>query len=77
MFWLKCQITQSFKRFIVFTWSEYDNVSPLDCIDDSFDSSEQAVDHINRNVDSYGYAIFDCEKMRVITRMDRRHDKID
>lgn len=31
-----------YKRFMVFVWSEYDNVSPFQCYVDSFDLIEDA-----------------------------------
>jgi hypothetical protein len=31
-----------YKRYMVFTWSEYDNVAPFQCVADSFDSVEDA-----------------------------------
>lgn len=32
-----------YKRFMVFVWSEYDNVAPFNCVQDSFDSIEDAM----------------------------------
>ena len=31
-----------YKRYMVFTWSEYDNVKPFDTVYDSFDSVDDA-----------------------------------
>jgi hypothetical protein len=33
-----------YKRFMVFTWYEYDNVQPFQCFLDSFDSIDDARD---------------------------------
>ena len=31
-------------RYMVFTWSEYDNVEPFECMEDSFDTEDDAKD---------------------------------
>jgi hypothetical protein len=31
-----------YKRYMIFTWSEYDNVAPFDAVYDSFDSVDNA-----------------------------------
>lgn len=40
-----------YKRYMVFTYSEYDNVSPFECVDSSFDNAKEAIrqaEHVGR-----------------------------
>lgn len=33
-----------YKRYMVFSWSTYDNVDPFGCVDGSFDDFQEAID---------------------------------
>jgi hypothetical protein len=40
-----------YKRFMVFTWFEYDNVDPFGCVDDSFNTENEAKDYASAHGD--------------------------
>jgi hypothetical protein len=47
-----------YKRYMVFTWDDYDNPSPFDCVVGSFDDIESAKDLFIKRKD-FGKCIFD------------------
>ncbi len=32
----------AYQRYMVFTWTDYDNVSPFECVDSSYDNLDTA-----------------------------------
>jgi hypothetical protein len=38
-----------YKRYMVFSWCEYDNQKPFENVDGSFDTAEEALDLVNSN----------------------------
>jgi hypothetical protein len=55
------EISDTYKRYMrymVFEWSEYDNVAPFECCRNSFDNLEEAKSYLN-SIDDEGKCIFD------------------
>ena len=46
-----------YKRFMVFSWSDYDNVDPFGCVNGDYDSKREAKKALDKG--SYGRCIFD------------------
>ncbi len=65
-------IDESFKRYLVFLWDEYDNGSPIPETSDSFDSKELATEYATKSVGAKGSsdfsAILDLEKREVLIK---------
>jgi len=55
---------QRYNRYMVFTWSEYDNVSPFECVEETFSEKDQAIKYAHQrgNKEEDGtllYTVFD------------------
>ncbi len=66
-------INESFKRYLVFLWDQYDNESPIPDTSESFDSEDLATEYARKNVRSrsgltaFG-AILDLEKRKFLNK---------
>ncbi len=65
-------INESFKRYLVFLWEEYDSGNPIPENSDSFDSKELATEYAIKSVGAEGNsdfsAILDLEKREILIK---------
>jgi len=61
-----------YKRYMVFDWSDYDNVGPFDCVYGSFDSIDKAKDFSSSLGDRYesNSCVFDRVEGKVIANYE-------
>ena len=55
----------AYKRYMVFYSDEYDNLSPFECLADSFDNLSDAKDSINKDT-VYLVEVFDRIKGEIV-----------